>query len=111
VGSGEGRGGSSTSQRDEGEEHAAPSGRGGQSRHAKKPRVIPPLVRAALKGRHVMIPCAMYPTYACKEFEGRGWAARVVKVAYGVATVKPLHGSFASAHWDVDVVLSWDPLK
>ena len=39
-------------------------------------------------GRRVMIPRHVWPSDACDEFEGRGWAAVVVRVSRRVATVR-----------------------
>ena len=35
-----------------------------------------------------MIPRHVWPSYACTELEGRGWAAVIVRVSRRVATVR-----------------------
>ena len=58
---------------------------------------VPPIVApdttpltgyAADAGRRVMIPRHVWPSYACTELEGRGWAAVIVRVSRRVATVR-----------------------
>ena len=42
----------------------------------------------ACVGRRVLVPRAVYPTYACSENGGRGWTATVVHYAHGAATLR-----------------------
>ena len=43
-------------------------------------------------GRRVLVPRALWPTYACEENNARGWTAHIVSYSRGIATLR-----FASA--------------
>lgn len=55
---------------------------------AAAPADLSPLDARACVGRRVLVPRAVYPTYACSENGGRGWTATVVHYAHGAATLR-----------------------
>ena len=46
-----------------------------------------PLVASTCAGRRVIVPHAVYPTYACAENGGQGWSAVILQCCRDVATV------------------------
>ena len=46
------------------------------------------ITSAALVGRRVLVPASLWPTYRCREYNGRGWEATVSRATRTSATVR-----------------------
>ena len=70
---------------------------------------LSPLVASSAVGRQVLVPAALWPTYACNELAGRGWVARVLRCNnLGVAKVRFLRATTARGlpYADADLQLT-----
>ena len=81
----------------------------------KSPASISPLTKGKLKNRKVMVPVeALTEDWRahCDQFDGMGWAARVVSVRSGTATLKFVYGEWANhvEYFKETDVLSWKTL-
>ena len=73
------------------------------------------LVKGKLKGRRVKVTLSAMPTQwhpHCSEFDGTGWAARVVSVRYGTASLQFLYGEWENdkEYYREADVMAWEPL-
>ena len=66
---------------------------------------VSPLAVATCVGRRVLIPRACWPSYACTEYNGRGWAARIIKYSGGVVRLRFLSAATARGIPFQDVTL------
>ena len=67
------------------------------------------LEKDKLLGRTLLCPADFFDE-PCLEYEGRGWAVLVMKKQGRAGTIK-FKVAKLNRHFDVDVVLAWQPLK